>query len=158
MHLFDYFLLLAFMATSEGAPTSPENFESTMSLDSVEFESDTTPIRHPLVPRSNIKVGYGEQIQNGDETNYWVAWLHGHHACPGQSVIKIKDGALCDTEFWLGKAPNRVNLRFLNCDGQNPTEVYAGNSFYGSCGSRGYNGQKISCKNQHDIKQHGFCE
>ncbi|RGP78647.1 hypothetical protein FLONG3_3269 [Fusarium longipes] len=144
----------ALMATVTAAPTAHHEVEAR----TAEAEPGVSPIDNPLIARANKKIAWGEQIQNGDESNYWVAWIEGEHACPGDSVIVNKSENICGRLFTLAG----LQLSFTACGTTGePNTVISGSSGYeyGHCGPNGKNGRKINCpKGSHDIKQHGYCK
>ncbi|KAI0903036.1 hypothetical protein F4823DRAFT_569083 [Ustulina deusta] len=102
-----------------------------------------------------IQVGYGQQIQNSDQTNHWVIWVEGDHACPGMSVIGSLAGSSCGQGFVVDGS----YYQFGGCGGGNePGQLLdSSGSSIGGC-SRKDNGYKISCHDGlHDIVKHGVC-
>ena len=48
-------------------------------------------------------VAFGQQLQNDDQTNHWVAWAEGEHACPGMQVLNELTESPCDQAFQIGE-------------------------------------------------------
>ncbi|KAI1456389.1 hypothetical protein F4805DRAFT_432685 [Annulohypoxylon moriforme] len=101
-------------------------------------------------------VAFGQQLQNNDQTNHWVAWVEGKHACPGMQVLDVLTESPCGQTFSLGE----VQYTFTGCSGKSgpPTAILdSGGLQIGGCSANANN--KINChKDLHDIIKHGVCE
>ncbi|OTA52914.1 hypothetical protein K449DRAFT_470246 [Hypoxylon sp. EC38] len=100
-------------------------------------------------------VAFGQQLQNNDQTNHWVAWVEGQHACPGMQVLDVLTESPCGKAFSLGE----VQYTFTGCSGDNgpPTAILdSGGLQVGGCSAN--SNKKINCKKGlHDIIKHGVC-
>lgn len=99
-------------------------------------------------------VAFGQQLQNEDQTNHWVAWVEGEHACPGMQVLTELTESPCEQAFQLGT----VLYEFTGCSGENgaPTAILdSGGLQVGGCSPAS---DKINCHDGlHDIIKHGVC-
>ncbi|KAH7246772.1 hypothetical protein BKA59DRAFT_512724 [Fusarium tricinctum] len=112
-----------------------------------------------LIPRGQVqkfRVAWGQQIQNGDGENHWVAWLHGEDACPGQAVLGKLNESPCDLNFFV----DGIVVGFSCQEGTHNVEEVGipGHWDSATCGPNNVNDRKIHCSNQHDIVQHGYCD
>ncbi|KAI1799282.1 hypothetical protein F4811DRAFT_565712 [Daldinia bambusicola] len=100
-------------------------------------------------------VAFGQQLQNDDQTNHWVAWVEGQHACPGMQVLDVLTSSPCAQAFSLGE----VQYTFSGCSGSNgaPTVILdSSGAQIGGCSANANN--KIHCHGDlHDIIKHGVC-
>jgi hypothetical protein len=130
-------IIATLIASVVGAPASSESFSQ-------------------LLARDAVNVGYGQEIQEFNEANYWVVWVEGESACPNiQSLGPLTDSP-CDIEFQLPGGTEKLKLG--NCDGNNePHSLYlASGSFVRTCE---HDSDKINCHgSQHDIVKHGKCK
>ncbi|KAK5626478.1 hypothetical protein RRF57_002193 [Xylaria bambusicola] len=46
-------------------------------------------------------VGFGQQLQDTDQTNHWVVWVEGENACPPSVVIDPLTDSPCGIDFEL---------------------------------------------------------
>ncbi|KAH7207774.1 uncharacterized protein BKA55DRAFT_720620 [Fusarium redolens] len=160
MHLLQSIYAAALLTAVSSAAPNPLGFD----LGIPEQSPGTSQINDTLLgKRAPFKVAWGEQIQNGVEENKWVAWVEGDHACPGQAVFgNTAKSNICYQPFNL----KGISVNFFGCSGNsNPTQIgfpYSPGGPVGgeklSCGANGKSGKKINCSNQHDIKQHGYCQ
>ncbi|KAI8623434.1 hypothetical protein F5Y19DRAFT_458662 [Xylariaceae sp. FL1651] len=101
-----------------------------------------------------VSVAFGQQLQNNDQTNHWVAWVEGQHACPGMQVLDVLTKSPCEQAFNLGE----VMYTFSGCSGDNgaPTVLLdSGGLQIGGCAPAS---DKINCHGGlHDIIKHGVC-
>ncbi|KAI1871794.1 hypothetical protein JX265_005780 [Neoarthrinium moseri] len=99
-------------------------------------------------------VAFGQELRNGDQTNHWVAWTEGQHACPGQQVLDVLTKSPCGQSFSLGE----VSYSFSGCsaDSGAPTVLLdSGGLQIGGCKTAS---GKINCHgDNHDIIKHGVC-
>ncbi|KAK9780719.1 hypothetical protein SCAR479_01905 [Seiridium cardinale] len=99
-------------------------------------------------------VAFGQELQNDDQTNHWVAWTEGEHACPGQQVLDVLTKSPCGQSFSLGE----VEYTFSGCSGDKgpPTVLLdSGGLQIGGCKSAS---DKIHCHgDDHDIIKRGVC-
>ncbi|KAI1494269.1 hypothetical protein F5X96DRAFT_9519 [Biscogniauxia mediterranea] len=95
-------------------------------------------------------VAFGQQLQNDDQTNHWVAWVEGKHACPGMQVLDVLTESPCNQVFNLGE----VMYAFSGCssDSGPPTVLLDSNGFQiGGCTTAS---DKINCHDGlHDISE-----
>jgi hypothetical protein len=109
-----------------------------------------------IIPRAigDVKVGFGNQLQNFDQANHWVVWVHGESACPNTRTLVHLTENPCNHEFEL----KGYKYYLGNCDGNNePHNLYTptGPVLLHNCQKN----TKITCHGDtHDIIQHGFCE
>ncbi|KAI1811193.1 hypothetical protein GGS20DRAFT_127197 [Poronia punctata] len=101
-------------------------------------------------------VAFGQQLQNNDQTNHWVAWTEGEHACPGMQVLSKLTDTPCGHGFSLGE----VRYQFSGCPdeaGTPPTVLLdSGGLQIGGCKPAS---DKINCHDGlHDIVKWGVCE
>ncbi|KAF2228655.1 hypothetical protein EV356DRAFT_420140, partial [Viridothelium virens] len=100
-------------------------------------------------------VAFGQQLQNNDQTNHWVAWVDGDKACPGMQVLDVLTDKPCEKAFTLGE----VVYTFSGCSGDAgaPTSILdSSDSPIGACSSD--SNDKINCHDGlHDIIKHGTC-
>ncbi|KAI2778418.1 hypothetical protein F4815DRAFT_242761 [Daldinia loculata] len=99
-------------------------------------------------------VAFGQQLQNNDQTNHWVTWVEGKHACPGMQVLDVLTKSPCDQAFSLGE----VMYTFTGCSGNGPPTAIldSGGLQIGGCSAHDHN--KINCHDGlHDIIKHGTC-
>ncbi|KAI0895034.1 hypothetical protein F4806DRAFT_88735 [Annulohypoxylon nitens] len=101
-------------------------------------------------------VAFGQQLQNNDQTNHWVTWVEGKHACPGMQVLGVLTKSPCGKTFSLGE----VQYTLTGCSGDNgpPTAILdSGGLQIGGCSAN--DNDKINCHDGlHDIIKHGVCE
>ncbi|KAI1370408.1 hypothetical protein F4677DRAFT_451415 [Hypoxylon crocopeplum] len=107
-------------------------------------------------PIPNFKVGWGQELQNHDQTNHWVVWVEGESACPAAIELSVLTQSPCGLSFNLKDQA----LSLADCADNEPRSVHGNDgSKVLSCGPNGKNGRKITCHgSQHDIVQHGFCQ
>ncbi len=55
----------------------------------------------PPAPRDVTKIGYGQQLQNNDQTNHWVVWVDGVTACPNLRLLGPLTSSPCGQVFSL---------------------------------------------------------
>ncbi|RGP78648.1 hypothetical protein FLONG3_3270 [Fusarium longipes] len=146
--LYNFSLLaLSLAVCALAAPALPEVVESNMSHPNITDRD--------CCEDGKIKIAFGQQLQNYDQQNWWVAWEHGEPACPGQRQIRRLVQPVCNQEFTI----KGHSMKFVGCDHGDPEYLeLVGQGRRLECGSHGKNGYKIGCHNQHDIKQHGYCE
>ncbi|KAI3324748.1 hypothetical protein HD806DRAFT_493504 [Xylariaceae sp. AK1471] len=111
----------------------------------------------PLHIRNNIaKVGFGQQLQNGDQANHWVVWVEGESACPHAIDLGPMTSNPCNKPFTLPGSSTAVILS--DCDGNSPKtlrEPDNNNGFITTCDAAS---DKINCHgDKHDIVKHGKC-
>ncbi|KAI0145530.1 hypothetical protein GGR57DRAFT_506724 [Xylariaceae sp. FL1272] len=100
-----------------------------------------------------VEIGYGQQIQNGDQTNHWVMWTEGQHACPGMTVIGPITQAACGQTFSVAGE----TFTFAGCTGTvEPASLLdSSGTTVGFCHRES---DKITCHDGlHDIVKHGVC-
>jgi hypothetical protein len=100
-------------------------------------------------------IAFGQQLQNNDQTNHWVAWTEGEHACPGMQVLTKLTDSPCNEAFSIGE----VMYTFSGCSdgsGSPPTVLLdSGGLQIGGCAPAS---DKINCHDGlHDIIKHGVC-
>ncbi|KAI1401091.1 hypothetical protein F4819DRAFT_459645 [Hypoxylon fuscum] len=100
-------------------------------------------------------IAFGQELQNGDQTNHWVVWVDGKKACPGQQVLGVLTKTPCGQPFNLGE----VEYAFTGCSGDSgpPTVLLDSAGLQiGGCTANANN--KINCHgDNHDIIKHGTC-
>ncbi|PSR80598.1 hypothetical protein BD289DRAFT_440422 [Coniella lustricola] len=100
-----------------------------------------------------VDVGYGQQLQNSDQTNHWVVWIEGESACPATRTLSSLLTSPCNQYFTLAGE----RYKFVNCNGNNEPQAVkdATGSIVRSCELEH---DKINCHNGiHDIVKHGKC-
>lgn len=94
-------------------------------------------------PIPNFKVGWGQELQNHDQTNHWVVWVEGESACPAAIELAVLTGSPCGQPFNL----KGQSLSLADCSDNEPRSVHGSDgSKVLSCGSNGKNGRKITCQ------------
>ncbi|KAI1165598.1 hypothetical protein F5B18DRAFT_649554 [Nemania serpens] len=100
-------------------------------------------------------IAFGQELQNDDQTNHWVVWIDGEHACPGQQVLGVLTDSPCGQAFNLGE----VEYAFTGCAEPSgpPTVILdSGGLQIGGCSAD--SSDKINCHDGlHDIIKHGTC-
>ena len=101
---------------------------------------DVTKVRAPV---PNFKVGWGQELQNHDQTNHWVVWVEGESACPAAIELAALTSSPCGSSFNL----KGQQLSLADCSGNEPRSVHGSDgSKVLSCGSNGKNDNKITCQ------------
>ncbi|KAI1455235.1 hypothetical protein F4805DRAFT_286405 [Annulohypoxylon moriforme] len=106
-------------------------------------------------PIPGFRVGWGQELQNHDETNHWVVWVDGESACPAAIELAVLTNSPCGQAFSL---KGQV-MTLADCSNNEPRSVHGSDgSRVLACGANGKKGTKITCHgDQHDIVQHGVC-
>jgi hypothetical protein len=116
---------------------------------------NSTPARD--LDKDIVKIAYGQQLQDKDEANHWVAWIEGKKACSGRlQVLGRLIDAPCNQEFNLSKS---ANLTFADCNPSSlePNALFSNGKFVRSC-KPSKNKKTIKCHhNGHNIIKHGKC-
>ncbi|KAI4869097.1 hypothetical protein F4820DRAFT_62287 [Hypoxylon rubiginosum] len=102
-------------------------------------------------------IAFGQELQEGDQTNHWVTWIDGKNACPGQQILGVLTKSPCDQPFNFGE----VEYTLSGCSGETnspPTVILDSDGLQiGGC-TTAHSGNKINCKDGlHDIVKHGTC-
>ncbi|KAI1428352.1 hypothetical protein F5Y12DRAFT_56707 [Xylaria sp. FL1777] len=101
-------------------------------------------------------IAFGQELQGNDQTNHWVTWVDGEHACPGQQVLGVLTESPCGQSFSLGE----VEYTFTGCSGDAgpPAAILdSGGLQVGGCVANSHD--KINCHDGlHDIIKHGTCK
>ncbi|KAI0181172.1 hypothetical protein GGR52DRAFT_567410 [Hypoxylon sp. FL1284] len=100
-------------------------------------------------------IGFGQELQNNDQTNHWVVWIDGENACPGQKVLGVLTKTACGQPFNLGE----VEYTFSGCSGDSgPPTLLLDSAGLQVGGCKANENNKIHCHgDDHDIIKHGTC-
>lgn len=101
---------------------------------------DAIEVRAPI---PNFKVGWGQELQNHDQTNHWVVWVEGEDACPAAIELAVLTSSPCGGSFNL----KGQQLSLADCSGNEPHSVHGSDgSKVLSCGSNDKRDHKITCQ------------
>ncbi|KAI0503073.1 hypothetical protein F5B22DRAFT_575053 [Xylaria bambusicola] len=100
-------------------------------------------------------VGYGQQLQDGDQANHWVVWVEGENACPPSVVIDPLTDSPCNIDFELPGYDGLLHLG--DCDKNNkPHSLFTETDFVTSCT---LHDSTIHCSGStHNVIKHGKCK
>ncbi|KAB8237976.1 uncharacterized protein BDW43DRAFT_306682 [Aspergillus alliaceus] len=110
------------------------------------------PAPVPAPVPASVPIGYGQQLQNGDQANHWVVWIEGQSACPNSITLSKLTESPCNIDFSF----NGGTYHLADCGSDNEPRSVVQNG--GSSKSCSRDNRKITCHNSiHDIVKHGKC-
>ncbi|KAJ8122394.1 hypothetical protein ONZ43_g1400 [Nemania bipapillata] len=100
-----------------------------------------------------VKLAFGQQMQDEDQTNHWVVWVEGKEACPPTQVLGSLINSPCGVRF---NVPGVQNLEFSGCDAEGePHMLLVDGNFARSCK---HSKHSVHCVDSvHSILKHGKC-
>ncbi|KAI0105071.1 hypothetical protein GGR51DRAFT_520727 [Nemania sp. FL0031] len=149
-------------AQTAATPDSAEVIAATPTSASAEdVATQTSPAQSTVTELTDkkkkdiVKVAYGQQIQEEDQTNHWVIWIEGKSACPPLATLSSLIEDPCGQKFSL---PGSDQLEFAGCDDDGePHVLLSAGKFVRTCKSYKTNAN-IHCPGKdHDVVKHGKC-
>lgn len=127
--------LSSFVTAASDTSSSPTIAEADAEVPEIELRA----------PVPNFKVGWGQELQNHDQTNHWVVWVEGESACPAAVELAVLTRSPCGPSFSL-KGQQRLSLGDCSSSNEPRSVIGSDGSKVLSCGKNGKDGRKIHCQ------------